>query len=109
MIHLRLQMVHFSTTPNKVLEVRGRELVFDFGDDGQMTAKGVTRYPSKDVFLQNNKPTIIPVTGGSLSFFGATGQVASEKLSPAGDHSHTFQIYVYKAIQQKNSKTPFNK
>ena len=66
-----------------------------------MTAVGVGEYPTGTAYLPLDEPMTIAVTGGSMSYFGATGQVASAKITEAGEYTHTFKIYAYKGYGPK--------
>lgn len=82
------------------METRSRALVFEFDGNpavkkvpkGQVTAAGVVTYANDSFFLELNKPVTVPVTGGSLGWYAATGQVTTVKLDANGEHSHTFDI-----------------
>lgn len=85
------------------IETRARNLVFEFIGDaagshkklvpqGQVTANGVVSYVDDSFFLQVGRPVTVPVTGGSLGWFKATGQVTSTRLDNAGAHTHQFEV-----------------
>lgn len=81
---------------NLNLDSRDRHLTFDFGPKGQITAAGVVSYPAGSPFLNANKPITMAVTGGTFDYFGATGQVTSQRLDVMGAHTQTFQMYCFK-------------
>ena len=61
-----------------------------------MVAQGIVSYPANDAFLKKDDPVTIAVTGGTIDYFGATGQVTSKKITDAGAHTHTFELYYLK-------------
>ena len=84
---------------NAEIETRARNLVFEFvGDNkklvpqGQVTANGVVSYVDDSFFLQVGRPVTVPVTGGSMGWYKATGQVTSTLLDDAGAHTHHFEV-----------------
>ncbi|GAB5036808.1 Hypothetical protein NocV09_05000090 [Nannochloropsis oceanica] len=77
-------------------DLRDRHLTFDFGPKGQITAAGIVSYPANTSFLNVDVPTTMAVTGGSFDYFGATGQVTSQRLDATGAHTQTFQIYCFR-------------
>lgn len=105
-------MLYGTTTVNKALDVnlnmdaRDRHLTFDFGPKGQITAAGVVSYPADSAFLFVNDPTTMAVTGGTFDYFGATGQVTSQRLDATGAHTQTFQMYCFKKGGGFRQKTP---
>lgn len=82
------------------IEARTRTLAFEFigapkdkvAPLGQVTANGVVSYANDSFFLEVGRPVTVPVTGGSLGWYGATGQVTSVRLNAQGEHTHTFEI-----------------
>lgn len=44
---------------------------------------------------------VVPVTGGSLGWYGATGQVTSTRLNAQNEHEHTFDVRIlnYKPLR----------
>lgn len=108
-------MLYGTTTVNTELDdalsldVRDRHLTFDFGPKGQITAAGIVSYPADSAFLHINDPTTMAVTGGTFDYFGATGQVTSQRLDVMGAHTQTFQMYCFKkrgGFRQKTPKSP---
>lgn len=101
-----------TTTVNTVLDersdldARDRHLTFDFGPKGQITAAGVASYPANSAFLHVNDPTTMAVTGGTFDYFGATGQVTSQRLDATGAHTQTFQMYCFKKSGGFRQKAP---
>ncbi len=85
-------------------EARARTLVFDFFGNvstkpkaktvpkGQVTASGVIVYNDDDFFLETGVPMVMPVTGGSLGWYGATGQLTTVRLNAQGEHTQTLDI-----------------
>ena len=72
-------------------------------------AQGSVSYPANNAFLKKDDPVTIAVTGGTLDYFGATGQVISKRITEAGAHTHTFELfylkYNSKAFEQAKSKS----
>lgn len=81
-------------------------MTFDFGPKGQITAAGIVTYPDNNPFLNVNDPITIAVTGGTLDYFGATGQVISQRLDATGAHTQTFEMYCFKNAGGFRKKTP---
>lgn len=93
------------------METRARNLVFEFNGStshktaprGLVTANGVVSYADDSFFLQVGTPVTVPVTGGSLGWYAATGQVTSTRLNPDGEHSHTFEVQY--SVYKRNPRT----
>ena len=83
---------------NAQIETRTRNLVFEFVGDNkklvpqeQVTASGVVSYED-DAALQVGRPVTMPVTGGSMGWYKATGQLTTTRLDDAGAQTHHFEI-----------------
>lgn len=70
-----------------------------------MTSNGVVTYPANSPFL-DLAPVTMAVTGGTgTDWFGATGQVTTERVNAAGAHTHTFQVMYFKRTGFRAAKS----
>jgi hypothetical protein len=58
----------------------------------QVTSSGIVVYDDASFFLQTGVPVVMAVTGGSLGWYGATGQLTTIRQNAQGDHTQTLDI-----------------